>query len=76
MRTLYIKIVDDQDRTHLDTLCGTVQAIAHLQDVIARLRAEAAPTYDCSWGEQPMPILGPSAEELAQRLAQTGGAPS
>lgn len=71
----HISITDDGGRI-FSGVRDMVGTIAFLQDVIAQLRAEAAPTFDCSWGEQPMPILGPSAEELAQRLAQTGGAPS
>lgn len=46
-----------------------VQAIALLQSAIYRLRRETAPTFDASWGEQPMPIIGPSADETANLLA-------
>ena len=45
-----------------------VQTIALLQTTIERLRRETSPTFDASWGEQPMPILGPNSEEQTNLL--------
>lgn len=52
--------------TIVDGKFTTIEAIVQLQAAIERLRAMAAPTFDASWGEQPMPILGPSAAEVPQ----------
>jgi hypothetical protein len=45
-----------------------VQAISLLQASIEKLRRETLPTFDASWGEQPMPILGPNSEEQTNLL--------
>ena len=47
----------------------TIEAIVQLQAAIEQLRAMGAPKFDASWGEQPMPILGPSAAEVSQPSA-------
>lgn len=43
---------------------NTIEAIVRLQDAIDKLRSKAAPKFDASWGEQPMPVLGASVDEM------------
>lgn len=56
--------------THEDAqiVCGwfdPIEAIAQMQSAIAELRRRHAPTFDASYGEQPMPVLGQSEQEFA-----------
>jgi len=44
----------------------TIDAIQQLQAAIETLRRSAAPVFDASFGEQPPPLLAPSADELHQ----------
>ena len=44
----------------------TIDAIQQLQAAIETLRRGAAPVFDASFGEQPSPVLAPSADELHQ----------
>jgi len=43
---------------------NTIEAIVRLQDAIDKLRSKAAPKFDASWGEQQMPVLGASVDEM------------
>jgi hypothetical protein len=65
VRQVHIRIIAGND-VIVDTKTTTIDAIAQLQQAIEYLRSMSAPTFDASWGEQPMPIIGPSAQELAQ----------
>lgn len=67
---IQIEIVDERDSAPL-VAAGRftkVQAIAVLQAAIDRLRQQSAAIFDASWGEQPMPLVGPSADEVAKLL--------
>jgi hypothetical protein len=52
----------------VDGKFNAVEAIVRLQSAIDELRRLAAPVFDASWGEQPMPLLAPRAEELSTFL--------
>lgn len=65
MKAVYVRV-----RTRSDTLVegefNTIDAINELQRAIDLLRQASAPLRDLSFGESPMPVLGPSASELAE----------
>jgi hypothetical protein len=65
VRQVHIRVIAGND-VIVDTKTSALDAIAQLQQAIEHLRSLSAPTFDASWGDQPMPILGPSAQELAQ----------
>jgi hypothetical protein len=65
VRRVHVRVLAGND-VIVDAKTTTLDAIAQLQRAIEHLRSLSAPTFDASWGEQPMPILGPSAQELAQ----------
>jgi hypothetical protein len=66
---IFIQIRDEDDAHIIPQGFYTkVQALSLLQSAIDRLRRETSPTFDASWGEQPMPILGPNAEEQTNLL--------
>lgn len=70
----HLTIIDDQGRTVLETLSpNAAGAIVELQEVIKILRRPELPQFDASWGEQPLPILAPSEEELSAFLNRASG---
>lgn len=71
----FIKVEDEEGRTILDISSpNAAGAIADLQDLIKRLRRPELPQFDCSFGEQPLPIISPSEEELSAYLNRANGA--
>ena len=69
-KTYYIKIEGDDGKAIVDSFATAVDAIAVLQDVISTLRRPELPQFDASFGEAPLPITGPSREELSRFLNQ------
>ena len=73
-KTYYIKIEGDDGKAIVDSFATAVDAIAVLQGVIATLRRPEHPEFDVSFGEAPLPITGPSAEELTRFLTNAHSA--
>ena len=62
-----IRILIETPDGRIDYASGefrTIDAIHRLQRAIDELRQRAAPVFDPSWGEQPLPLLAPSEAEL------------
>lgn len=69
-----ITITDEDGREVMDKVApNAAGAITLLQEVITKLRRPELPQVDCSFGEQPLPILSPSDEELAAYLNRASG---
>lgn len=61
---IHIHIKDAAGESLVEGKFRTIEAIQHLQAAIETLRRGAAPVFDASWGEQPAPLLAPSADEF------------
>ena len=70
MKKYLIFVEDDADGVICDEWLTTADAIAMLNSVAERLRRPNLPQFDASFGEAPMPITGPSTEELSRFLNQ------
>jgi len=58
-------IVQANGETLCDGKFNAIEAICRLEAAADELRRLAAPVFDASWGEQPMPLVAPRAAELS-----------
>lgn len=71
----YLISVQDENDTHIvhKWCSNAAAAIAELHETVKKLRRPELPQFDCSFGEQPLPILAPSDDELAAYLNRANG---
>lgn len=68
----YLLQITDENGLSITREClNAVDLIAKMQEAISDLRRPQLRQTDLSYGEAPLPILAPSAEELAQFVRQT-----
>ena len=65
MSQIFISVRTPADGEVIHGKFDTIEAIVQLHKAIEHLRRAAAPSFDASWGEQPMPLIAPSASEMA-----------
>ena len=70
MKRFHVEVIDDDGKVVCSEWGNATDAIALLQQAIATLRRPHLPQFDASFGEAPMPITGPSREELSRFLNQ------
>lgn len=68
MKRFHVEVIDDDGKLVCSEWGNATDAIALLQQAIATLRRPHIPQFDASFGEAPLPITGPSAEELTRFL--------